>query len=410
MHRSKIKIFWLVITLSLSACAPALTQSSPNMSDPALQPTSTSAATNLPATPISVTALPTIEPPPDGARAQFKTDFSKHSVPYSEIFSGGPPKDGIPSIDNPKFVAVAEADQWLKPIEPVILLQIGDEARAYPLQILIWHEIVNDVVGGTPVLVTFCPLCNTAITFDRRFDGRVFDFGTTGRLRYSNLIMYDRQTESWWQQAGGDAIAGEYTGQQLTFLPVSIIAWADFKINFPNSKVLSRDTGYDRNYGRNPYFGYDDVNNPPFLYRGPETPALLRPVARVLTIDLNADPVAYPYTVLSNTHVINDSVGGQAIVVLWQGGTASALDQVTVAGGRDVGAANAFSREIDGQTLTFEFTGTAILDRETKSKWDVLGHAIDGQLKGKSLTPIVAINHFWFSWAAFKPETRVYQP
>jgi hypothetical protein len=368
-------------------------------------------STNTPAaTPLPATAAPAIEPPPDGARSEFKTDFSKHSVPYSEIFSGGPPKDGIPAIDDPKFVSIAEADQWLKPIEPVILLQIGEEARAYPLQILIWHEIVNDVVGGTPVLVTFCPLCNTAIAFDRRIDGRVLDFGTTGRLRYSNLIMYDRQTEAWWQQAGGEAIAGEYTGQRLTFLPASIIAWADYKSNFPKGKVLSRDTGFDRQYGRNPYYGYDDVNNPPFLYRGPATPDRLRPVARVLTVDLNNDPVAYPYDVLKDKHVINDTIGGQNIVVLWQGGTASALDQVTVASGRDVGAANAYSRELDGQTLTFEFNGTAIIDQETKSEWDVLGHAIGGKLKGKSLTPIVAINHFWFSWAAFKPNTRIYQP
>jgi len=259
-------------------------------------------------------------------------------------------------------------------------------------------------------VITFCPLCNTAIAFERTVDGRVLDFGTTGRLRYSNLIMYDRQTETWWQQASGEAIAGELTGTQLVFRPVSIIAWADFKAAYPNGKVLSRDTGHDRPYGSNPYAGYDDVNNPPFLYRGPETPEVLPPVARVLTVDLNGEAVAYSYDVLQAQHVVNDSVGGTEVVVLWMPGTASALDAATVAGGQDVGSANGYARELDGQALTFAFDGSRIVDNETGSEWNVLGQAISGRLAGKALAPVVAINHFWFSWAAFKPETRIYQP
>lgn len=388
---------WLWLALLAAACTPAVTP----------QPTSAPTVAATPAT--AATRLPA-EPPPAGAAQEFKTDFSRHTVPYSEILSGGPPKDGIPAIDDPRFVTVAAAAEWLNPIEPVILLEVNGEARAYPLQILMWHEIVNDTVGGVPLAVTFCPLCNTAIVFDRRIDGRVLDFGTTGRLRYSNLIMYDRQTESWWQQAGGDAIAGELTGQQLKFVPASIIAWADFKANLPDGHVLSRETGFDRSYGQNPYLGYDDVNQPPFLYRGPPTPDRLPPVARVLTIDLNGAAVAYPYEVLQEKRVINDSVGGEDVVVLWREGTASALDQSTVAGGRDVGAANAYSRQLDGRTLSLANSGAQITDRETGSTWDVLGRAIAGPLAGQALTPVVAINHFWFSWAAFKPETRIYQP
>ncbi|MBI5566908.1 MAG: DUF3179 domain-containing protein [Chloroflexi bacterium] len=400
---------WLVLTaVWLTACASATAPAPP---PPTVSPPtqSTAPATTSNPVPSPTATLLSTEPPPASA-TEFKTDFSRHTVPYSEILSGGPPKDGIPAIDDPKFTSVQEADAWLKPVEPVILLQINAEARAYPLQILIWHEIVNDTIGNVPVLVTFCPLCNTAIVYERNIDGRVLDFGTTGRLRYSNLIMYDRQTETWWQQAGGDAIAGEYTGQQLTFLPASIIAWSDFKANYPGGQVLSRDTGHARSYGSNPYVGYDDVNNPPFLYRGPQTPDRLPPVARVLTVDLNGEAVAYPYDVLKDQHAINDVVGGQDIVVIWQTGTSSALDQSTVAGGRDVGTAVAYSRELDGQTLTFEFDGTHIIDRDTGSEWDVLGHAINGPRTGQALTPVVAINHFWFSWAAFKPQTRIYQP
>lgn len=131
-----------------------------------------------------------------------------------------------------------------------------------------WHEIVNDTVGGEPLMVSFCPLCNTAIAFKRTFDGTVLDFGTIGRLRYSNLIMYDRQTETWWQQATGDAIASEHTGAQLEFYPASMISWVDFKSQHPNGLVVLREAGYSRNYGANPYFGYDDINQTPFLYDG----------------------------------------------------------------------------------------------------------------------------------------------
>jgi len=349
------------------------------------------------------------ESPPRGAEFEFTTDFSRHSVPYSEILSGGPPKDAIPAIDSPKFVGVEEANEWLEPQEPVILVEVGGEARAYPIQILTWHEIVNDTLAGVPVAVTYCPLCNTGIAFERTLDGQVLDFGTTGRLRYSNLVMYDRQTESWWQQASGEAIVGEYTLRQLTFVPASMISWADFKAAYPDMDVLSRDTGYSRNYGRNPYAGYDDTSRSPFLFEGPETPGVLPPMARVLTVELNGEAVGYPYDTLQEVRVINDLVGGEPIVVLWAPGTASALDSGTVAGGDDVGAATTFSRELDGQVLTFVLDGDRIVDEQTGSEWDVLGQAVSGPKPASQLAPVVSVNHFWFSWAAFRPDTRVYE-
>ncbi len=394
----------LLATLFMSACSPQQTPASAPPPAPSATPVSAA-----PSGPELVEGLAD-EPPPTGAEFEFKTDFSKHTVPYSEILSGGPPKDGIPAIDNPQFIRVNEADQWLKPVEPVVLVRVGDEARAYPIQILIWHEIVNDTLGGKPLMVSFCPLCNTAIAFEREFNGQILDFGTTGRLRYSNLIMYDRQTETWWQQATGDAIAGEYAGAQLTFYPASIISWADFKTAYPNGTVLSRETGHNRSYGRNPYLGYDDVNQSPFLYRGKETPGQLVPMARVLTLDLDGEAVAYPYDILSNVGVVNDTVGGQRVVVFWSEGTASALDTSQIAEGRDVGAAVAYAAEVDGQPLTFEVANGVFRDKETGSEWDILGRAVSGTLKGKQLTELPAINHFWFSWAAFRPETRVFEP
>lgn len=395
-----------VALLFLSACAPAVSTVIPTDVRSSPVPNDNFSAVDDSVTP---TFLPD-EPPPARAQSEFKTDFRKHSVLYSEILSGGPPKDGIPALKDPQFVSVSEADTWLKPAEPVILVEVQGDAKAYPIQILIWHEIANDTVGGEPLVVTFCPLCNTAIAFKRTVNGKVLDFGTTGRLRYSNLIMYDRQTETWWQQATGEAIAGELTGTQLEFYPATIISWQDFKTSFPEGKVLSRETGYLRDYGENPYVGYDDVNNPPFLYEGPPTPNQLPPVARVLTIDLNGEAVAYPYETLEKVGVVNDTVGGDDVVVFWQAGTASPLDSSSTASGRDVGTAAAFSRELDGQTLAFTFTEGKLLDEQTKSEWNVLGQAVAGEFKGKQLAPAVSINHFWFSWAAFKPETRIYAP
>ncbi len=405
----------IVVALLLAACAGATTTPAARPTSqpftPTVAPTASRPTTAPTTVPDPTSTLSPDEPPPAGATIEFKTDFSKHSVSYRDILSGGPPKDGIPAIDNPRFVSVSDADEWLEDVEPIIFFQIGDDARAYPIQILMWHEIVNNTVSDVPVVITFCPLCNTAIAFERTAaGGQVLDFGTTGRLRYSNLIMYDRQTETWWQQATGEAIVGELTGTRLVFRPASIIAWADFKATYPTGKVLSRDTGFDRPYGENPYLGYDNVNNPPFLYRGPETPGVLPPVARVLTIDLNGEAVAYPYDVLKEVGVVNDTVGGADVVVLWVAGTASALEAGTVAGGRDVGTANTYARDFDNQTLTFTLDGSRIVDKETDSEWNVLGQAVSGKLTGKQLTPVVAINHFWFSWAAFKPETRIYQP
>ena len=405
-HRTGSLLAWLLLgSWLLGACAGPAGSSQPTVPHPS---TSATAVPSL-RPPATSTLLPN-EPPPAGASAEFKTDFSRHSVPYSEVLSGGPPKDGIPAIDKPRYVSVGEADGWLRPHEPVIFVQVGEDARAFPIQILIWHEIANAEIGGLSLVVTFCPLCNTAIAFERRLDGQVLDFGTTGRLRFSNLIMYDRQTESWWQQATGEAVAGKFAGRQLAFYPASIIAWEAFKSAHPGGQVLSRETGYNRDYGRNPYAGYDDVNQSPFLYTGPTTPDLLPPMARVVTVALNGAAVAYPYAVLQKVGVVNDNVAGAALAVFWAPGTVSPLDAGSVAGGRDIGTANVFQRELDGMLLTFTVKEGQIVDQETGSTWNILGQASDGSLAGHSLTPVVAINHFWFSWAAFRPDTRVYQP
>jgi thiol-disulfide isomerase/thioredoxin len=399
-----LKLFgWLVLLVfALSACTAATPTTAPENEEPSPVPEPTEEMEEA-----EDMELPD-EDPPLGAESQFSTDFSLHSVPYSEIISGGPGKDGIPAIDEPTYVGVDEADAWIGEQETVVMVHIGEEARAYPVQILMWHEIVNDTLGDTPVAVTYCTLCNTAIAYERTFDGQVLDFGTTGRLRFSNLIMYDRQTETWWQQATGEAIVGQYTGAQLTFVPANLVSWSDFRDSYPEATVLSRETGYSREYGLNPYSQYDDESDTPFLYRGPSTPDVLPQLARVLGVELNGEAVAYPYELLEQERVVNDTVGGVDVVVFWTPGTASALDSSDVARGRDVGSAVVFSRELDGETLAFAFDGDAFVDEATGTSWDVMGQALDGSRSGDRLTPVVSVNHFWFSWAAFQPETRVY--
>ena len=404
----KKRVFTPLIILAfiiLNACAPA-----GGARNTAIQQEELKAATPTP-TPLALsepTLIPDEEIVPDQFGIEFRTDFSKRSVSFDEILSGGPPKDGIPSIDEPTYVSIEQADEWIENAEPVITLNFNGEARAYPIQVLMWHEIVNDSLGGKPVAVTFCPLCNTAIAYDREINELVVDFGTTGRLRYSNMIMYDRQTETWWQQGTGEAIVGELLGTNLEELPAVMISWKDFKNIYPDGDVLSRDTGYSRSYGVNPYSGYDDIDRPPFLYDGPETPNVLSPMERVYTLALDDKAVAYPYRNLKEESVINDTVGDNEIVVMWKGGTASALDANEIALGRDVGAVSAFYRGIEGQVLTFALDNGEIVDEQTNTVWNILGMGIEGELAGKQLLPAVGINHFWFSWAAFRPDTLIY--
>jgi hypothetical protein len=276
--------------------------------------------------------------PPPGLRAGWETDFSTRSVSYDEFMSGGPGKDGIPAVDEPRFVAVGDVD-FVDDREPVLELVVEGEARAYPIQILIWHEIVNDVVAGVPVAVTFCPLCNTALVFDRRLKGQTLDFGTTGNLRNSDLVMYDRQTESWWQQFGGEALVGELTGARLGRLPSRIVAWADFHREHAGGKVLSRDTGFARPYGENPYVGYDSVDSPPIFPTKNADDERLPPKERVVFIERGDDAVVVPFSTLRAKKVVRVELGGSKLLVRWRPGVASSLDEAELAAGRDAGAA-----------------------------------------------------------------------
>ena len=287
-----------------------------------------------------VLAGPTLANPDQWKRAGFLTDFSKATVSFDTIFSGGPPKDGIPSIDTPNFVK-ASAVTWLDDAEPVIQLELNGTSKAYPLQILIWHEIVNDEVSGQPVAVTYCPLCNSSIVFDRRFDETILDFGTTGLLRNSDLVMYDRQTETWWQQFTGEGIVGSHAGRNLKMLPSRVVSFADFRSEHPDAHVLDRPTPAQRDYGRNPYVGYDSRSAPYPLYQG-DLPENILPMERVVIVNDGKQRLA---ATLKHVRDAKRVALSDSITLKWTGEQTSTLDQSQIGDGRKIGTVEAIKRE-----------------------------------------------------------------
>ncbi len=268
------------------------------------------------------------------------TDFDTTSIAsWSEIISGGPGRDGIPALDAPRMIA-AESETRLDPTEPVLVLALqGQAARAYPIRYLTWHEIVNDTVGGVPVAVTFCPLCNSGMIFDRRVAGQELSFGVSGMLRNSDMVMYDRQTESWWQQAIGTGIVGEMTGAELELLPGWMDSWQRFRAAHPDGLVMD-EPDWSRAYGRNPYVSYDSSVRP-FLYSGEMPPHGIEPLMRVVRVGDRA----WPFSRLRELGRVEEA----GLVISWEPGQASALDTARIGEGRDVG--NVRVRDAQGRDV-----------------------------------------------------------
>ncbi len=256
-----------------------------------------------------------------------RTDFSKNGVALDEIFSGGIGKDVIPAIDTPTIGSLEAGRDVHDEREPMIRVMVNGKTRGYPLSVLIWHEIVNDELGGVPIAVTYCPLCNTAIVFDRRVDDQVLDFGTTGNLRFSDLVMYDRQTESWWQQFTGDGIVGAFTGTRLTILPSRVEPFGLFAATFPDADILQRPPGFPRNYGVNPYDSYDTSEAP--LFPGIPLPEGIAPMAYVVAVDDQAWTLDRLKT--------EKRIEAGDLVLTWESGQLSVLDIAYIKEGRDIG-------------------------------------------------------------------------
>lgn len=318
------------------------------------------------------------------------TNGLKHIVPLDKIKGGGPPKDGIPSIDNPKFAPVSES-QFVPDTTFVIGLDINGEKRAYPLFIMVWHEIVNDSVGGVPVAVTYCPLCFTNQVFERVIDGKEVEFGTSGKLYNSNLVMYDRLTDSYWSQALGVAITGELTGYELKRIPFDVISWADWKTLHPDTLVLTTETGHIRSYGVDPYGDY--YTDPRILFPVEHEDDRMHPKELILGFHEDDAFKAYKQDDVESAIVINDIFNNKPMMLV------SLFS----------GDSRAFDRTVDGKVLTFDFVDNVIIDLESKSKWNYDGVAISGSMEGIQLVRLPFNPGFWFEWVAFHPDTEVYE-
>jgi len=350
-----------------------------------------------------------IEDDPDrgplNAYTLWPTDWTRRTVDDWNEFRAGlqasDPRDGIPPIDTPVFESVALAGQWLGPRDPGALVQIDDEARFYPLSIMTRHEIVNDAFGDVPVAVTFCPLCNTAIAYDRRVNGEVLRLGVSGLLRNSDLVMWDDATTSLWQQITGEGVIGQFAGAQLESVPTSIVSFAQFAENFPDGKSLAGESGLGRQrYGVNPYQGYSSGSRP-FLFDG-EIDERLPALSRVVGISQGDAIAAYAFGQLEIERVINDEVAGLPITVFFAGETADALDQQAIAISQAIGSAVAYDPVVGGQVLTFTANDDdTFTDDQTGSTWSIVGIAIDGELAGTQLGALEHRNEFWFAWQAF---------
>ncbi len=324
----------------------------------------------------------------------------------------GAPRDAIPAIFSPTYLSIEEASDLYEPQIPLVQVRLGEDARGFPLGILIWHEIVNDTINGRPVAVTFCPLCNTAIAYERQVGERTLDFAVSGLLRNSDLVMYDRSTETLWQQSTGRAIVGNLVGARLTGVPATIVSFGQFRAAYPDGLIMSPETGWFREYGQNPYLEYDRPEPRPFLYRG-ELDDRLPPKLRVVSVETpDGAAFAYPWDFVSEQRVVYDTHDETRIVIFWTPGTVSALDRGMIAESADIGATAVFNRELDGRLLSFELnaadeSGQTFVDLETGSVWDILGRAVSGELAGAQLEPVIASDHFWFAWQAFHPDTEI---
>jgi hypothetical protein len=315
----------------------------------------------------------------------------KHIVPLDQIVSGGPPPDGIPSIDSPKFISIDGGNKFLGDSDKVVGININGDIRAYPLQILVWHEIVNDNVGGIPVAITYCPLCFTNQVFSRTVNNTILEFGTSGKLYNSNLVMYDRLSKSLWSQALGEGIVGKYAGIKLQKLPFDVAYWKDWKQLYPQSKVLSKDTGSARPYGADPYGDY--YTSPDILFPISNRDSRLGLKEIVVGLE-NRLYKAYKLHDIEKLKVINDQLNNKSVTLF-------SLHPMM---------ARLFDPSVNGQTLLFKynFTNNTFTDKQTGSQWNFEGKSIEGPMKGKQLLRLPFDEGYWFEWAAFHPGTKVY--
>lgn len=334
-----------------------------------------------------------------------KTDFSKATVDLSEVISGGPPRDGIPPIYTPTFETSTEATKWLPESEPVMVYKSRGEARAYPLRILLWHEIVNDTMHDKSFIVTYCPLCNSGIIFDTMLDGQKVKFGVSGKLRNSDMVMYDHRHESWWQQLTGEAIAGKDAGSYLKMLPSHTVSFKTFKARFPNGEVLSQDTGYSRAYGANPYVGYDSLEKPFLMLK--EVDDRLPALSRVIGFQLAGKAYLVPLASMQDKAVAQAVAGEHPLVLFNLSESNSAVDARRVKNSKLIDMVTVYANP---EKLRFVMRDGHVVDSKYGFSWNAFGEGSEGGKIKKRLEPVENGMHFAFAWLAFHEKSEFLEP
>jgi Protein of unknown function (DUF3179) len=353
---------------------------------------------------------------PGKLNLKWKTDTMIKAVPLNEFTALMYP-DGIPPIDAPSFLTFGEAEDDYFEFEPVIAVEINGEAKAYPLSVLMYHEIVNDSLGGSGITVTYCPLCNSAVVFDRElnFKGEIFhlDFGVSGMLRLSDMVMYDRQTETWWQQFTGEALVGKLMGAELTFIASPVISLEEFYALYPKGRVLAQEIDakgdLTHEYGKNPYVAYDDLGNEkPRLFFG-EVDTRLPAMTRVVAVIVDKKYKVYRHNYIRKKGVLNDQFLSKSVAIFYSEKVVSVLDSAKIEQSKTIGAVNVFESEINGARLTFKKKKDYFIDKETKSKWNMKGECFEGELSGQKMETLPHGSHFAFAMFAFHPDCEIYE-
>lgn len=345
----------------------------------------------------------------------WKTDTINSSVNLSEI-QIVLPKGSFPTLDKPKFVSKTEGLGMFFPKEPVIVVEINGIAKAYSLNILTMHEIANDELEGIPILVTYCPLCNSGIVYNRtlKYNGKeeILEFEPSGMLRNSDMVMLDRKTETLWQQLMGTAIVGYYNGAELDITPSLIISVEEFFYRYPEGKILSKKTGFassEKNYGYNPYKKYDEKENPiEYFFNSDKVDKRLPAMERIVDIENNGEYKIFSFSSVAKNGVINDTFKTSSVVLFYKSGTISVLDENDISLSKDVGSVTVFNAIVDGNILVFTKGKGVFMDVDTKSKWNITGYCYAGKFKGTQLQIEPHSNHFAFAWLAFNPNCEIY--
>lgn len=346
----------------------------------------------------------------------WKTDTTRHNVELSE-FMMVLPKGAFPVLNTPKFIDKNAGLKVFNKNEPVIYLEIKGKSKAYPLNVLSAHELVNDTLEGSSILISYCPLCNSALIFNRilyfRGDKYTLEFDVSGMLRNSNMVMYDKVTESWWQQLLGRAEVGKLTGAELDILPSQIISVKDFFNRFPNGKILSTNTGFEKAklyYGFNPYVKYDKPGGLPYerFFKKEALNHKLPAMERVVDVKSKGKYKIYPFSIVAKKGVINDTFESKNVVLFHQYGTISNMDEKEITKSRDIGSVTVFNALVDGKLLKFYKKSGKFRDKQTNSFWDITGFCFKGTLKGKQLLIEPHSIDFAFSWLKFYPDSEIY--